>query len=240
MNDHGASTESPIFIREEVAQIPKSEEKIVDILNSMKTSIFTSIRCETFLSELHYELHKRLNQNPKDILIWRQEIFPNAHQLYCDSFDIIETLIQWYKEAMNGNVKYWLSIDEDREKAFFWDQKGMDYVTKVRYPVLSDIIAPQLGIHSEIPVSNESFQPFKQSTGSSLSDLEFMCANWGGYSKLIRSTNTCSIDNLLTLINLNITIILQLISLNTIKLTDEGYELIRLIELRDFNATNNG
>ena len=49
--------------------------------------------------------------------------------------------------------------------------------------------------------------------------------------------NTCSIDNLLTLISLNITTILQRISKNSIKLTDEGYDLIRLINLRDFNST---
>ena len=53
----------------------------------------------------------------------------------------------------------------------------------------------------------------------------------------IRFMNTCSIDNLLTLMSLNITTILQRISRNSIKLTDEGYELIRLINLRDFNST---
>ena len=65
---------------------------------------------------------------------------------------------------MNGNVKSCLSTDEDRKNAFFWDKNAMDYVTKVIYPVLSDIIAPQLEIHSEISVSNESFQQTKQST----------------------------------------------------------------------------
>ena len=91
----------------------------MDILNSMKPSIVSSILSETFLSELHYELHKSLNQNPKDILEWRQEFFPNAHRLSCDSFDIIEKLMEWYKEAMNANVKSWLSTDEDRKNAFF-------------------------------------------------------------------------------------------------------------------------
>ena len=119
------STESPILIREEVIQIPIFEEQIMDILNSMKPSIVSSIRSETFLSELHYKLHKRLNQNPKDILEWRQEFFPNAHQLSCDSFDIIEKFMEWYKEAMNANVKSWLSTDEDKKNAFFWDKKAM-------------------------------------------------------------------------------------------------------------------
>ena len=140
-------------------------------------------------SDLHSELAKRLDLKPKQLLEWKQTFFPLARNLSCDSYHIIETLIQWYKEALNSNVKYWLITVED------WDKKAIDSATKILYPVISDIIVPMLETKSGTPIIIAE----SQEKTSYLAELEKMCPNWGGHCKSIRFTNTCSIENLIAL-----------------------------------------
>ena len=134
---------------------------------------------------------------------------------------------------MNANVKYWLLTDEDRAHATYWDKKAMDYATKVLNPVISDIISSKLEIEFATPMLSSESQMNK----STLTELEKMCPNWGGHCKSLRFTNTCSIDNLIALISLNMVDIQNLIQRNLKILTKEDSEFFQLIESVDFNAT---
>ena len=134
---------------------------------------------------------------------------------------------------MNANVKYWLLTDEDSAHATYWNKKAMDYATKVLNLVISDIISSKLEIEFATPMLSSESQMNK----STLTELEKMCPNWGGNCKSLRFTNTCSIDNLIALISLNMVDIQNLIQRNLKILTKEYSEFFQLIESVYFNAT---
>lgn len=90
----------------------------------------------------------------------------------------------------------------------------MDYVTNVLYPILSDNFTPQLGIHSVIPLQmNPSNQLHNLSVFSLRIGVNVYQLGGDIQNRFVSPT------------------------LNAIKLTDEVCELIRLFELRDFNAS---
>ena len=80
--------------------IETTKMNVFRTLNLMKPSILNSISSGAYLSDLHSELAKRLDLKPKQLLEWKQTFFPLARNLSCNSYDIIETLVQWYKEAL--------------------------------------------------------------------------------------------------------------------------------------------
>ena len=79
--------------------------------------------------------------------------------------EISEMLISWYKEANEVDVPFYLFTDEDRAKATFWDQKAIEYVTKVLYHVVIDLLLQE-----------------KETGSISCANiiLENLCVNWGG------------------------------------------------------------
>ena len=131
-------------------------------------------------------------------------------------------LISWYKEANEVDVPFYLFTDEDRAKATFWDQKAIEYVTKVLYHVVIDLLLQEKETGS-ISCAN--------------TNLENLCVNWGGRKNKISLENTCTVDNLITMISINITTIKDAIAKNDIHLNAETIKFLDLIESTDFNST---
>ena len=86
-------------------------------------------------------------------------------------------LISSYKEA---DVPLYLFTDEDRDKAIFWDQEAIEYVTRVLYHVVIDLLLQE------------------QETGPIYCgncNLEALCVNWGGRSNTIQYLLKTQSDN---------------------------------------------
>ena len=103
--------------------------------------------------------------------------------------EISELLISWYKEAKEVVIPLYLFYDEERDKATYWDQKAIEYVTKVLYHVVIDLLLRK----KETELIN-----------CEKSNLEDFCVNWDGMNNKISLENTCSVDNLITMVSLNL------------------------------------
>ena len=233
------------LITVEIPAVSDSEKRIelefvMDILNSMKDSIINSLSSTSYLSELHSELAKRVNLHPKRILEWRQQYHPQARSLSCDSFDIIEILIKWYREAFKADVPYWLLTDEDRAKASYWDRKATDYTTKVFYPAISDIIASKIEENKQTDTLSNTLNSSDYSTQTNeLFSLENLGVNWGGLYLGTHLINTCPIDNIITLISINMDTIMSVIKRKVVSPLNVVSEFLKLIQLRDYNKSKN-
>ena len=159
---------------------------------AMKDQILDSISKGKYLSEMHSILIKQIQLPLHDFADWKNFTFSDAklllnHLSYL-KLEISEMLISWYKEAKEVNIPMYLFTDEERELATFWDQKAIEYVTKVLYHVVVDILL------KEQATDAEDFGNI---------DFDKLCVNWGGRSNNVSLENTCTVDNLITIISLN-------------------------------------
>ena len=66
-------------------------------------------------------------------------------------------------------------------------------------------------------------------------EMERMCVSWGGDDQGINLCNTCSIDNFLTLISLNLQKVQKLLILLEIQMDDDLIKMIYYIQMKKFN-----
>ena len=113
-------------------------------LVGMKEEIINSISNGSCLSKMQPVLMKQINLLLREFADWKIFTFPNARilpdHLSHLNVEISEMLISWYKEANEVDVPFYLFTDEDRAKATFWDQKAIEYVIKVLYHVVIDLL----------------------------------------------------------------------------------------------------
>ena len=138
---------------------------------AMKDQILDSISKGKYLSEMHSILIKQIQLPLRDFADWENFTFPDAkllpnHLSYL-KLEISEMLNSWYKEAKEVNIPMYLFTDEERELTTFWDQKAIEYVTKVLYHVVIDILL------KEQATDAEDFGNI---------DFDKLCVNWGGRS----------------------------------------------------------
>ena len=193
---------------------------------AMKDQILDSISKGKYLSKMHSTLIKHIQLPLRDFADWKNLTFPDAkllpnHLSYL-KLEISEMLISWYKEAKEVSIPMYLFTDEERERATYWDQKAIEYVTKVLYHVVIDILL------------NEQAANVKDFGNVYFDDL---CVNWGGRSNDISLENTCTVDNLITIISLNMPRIQNTIAKIGNCLNTDGIKLLDLIESKDFNST---
>ena len=205
--------------------ICQAENILVRVI-AMKDQILDSISKGKYLSEMHSILTKQIQLPLRDFADWKNVTFPDPkllpnHLSYL-KLEISEMLISWYKEAKEVNMPMYLFTDEERELATFWDQKAIEYVTKVLYHVVINILL------KEQATDAEDFGNI---------DFDKLCMNWGGRSNNVSLENTCTVDNLITIISLNMPRIQNTIAKIGICLNADGIKLLDLIETKDFNST---
>ncbi|KAI6657828.1 hypothetical protein LOD99_570 [Oopsacas minuta] len=185
--------------------IRKSREEVFEFLNSMKDRIIESIKTNSPLNDFHRELEKRQNFSFKNLLEWSQEHFPSTKipetrlMTLDTSHEVTEILIQWYLESFETKIPILQYTKEDFELSTKGQQKSMDYITKVLYPVLSVMMINSPKSEKELSVPQLSLQAHFLSDQS----LEDLCVTWGGYVHGIELVNTCPMDNFVTLLSLH-------------------------------------
>ena len=133
-----------------------------------------------------------------------------------------EMLISWYKDSKGVDVPFYLFTEEVRDRETFGEQKAIEYVTKVLYHLVIDLLLQE------------------QETGpidSGNSNLDDFCVNWSGRSNTISLQNTCTVDNLITMISINIIQIKDTIAKNGIHVNVDIIKFGDLIESKNFNST---
>ena len=178
--------------------VKKTREEVLEFLNLMKDRTIHSIKNETPLSELHRQLHMRIDLPFRQLFDWREEHFPQKEfpEMRLMDFEtrqeMADILSQWYLECHSIKIPIYQHSEEDYEYSSHWQQKSMDYATKVLQPVLNELIlqVPEIEIDLTTHKSSRHFS-------------EDMCVTWGGHLDGIELVNTCSIDNFITLLNLH-------------------------------------
>ena len=205
--------------------ISKADNVLISLVG-MKEEIINSIYNGSCLSKMQPILMEQINLPFREFADWKNLTFPNAKilpdHLSHLNVEISEMLISWYKEAKGVDVPFYLFTDEERDKATFWDEKANEFVTKVLYHVVIDLL-----------LQEQEAGPI-DCTNSNLEDL---CVNWGGRSNTISLQNTCTVDNLITMISINIIQIKDAIAKNGIHLNADIIKFLDLIESKNFNST---
>ena len=182
--------------------IQKTRAEVMELLDSFKDKIISSLKSTIPVSDLHRELDKRQHLPFRKLFDWRHEHFPPTkypEQRLMDhetSQEMADILIQWYLECCEIKIPMYQYTDDDFKFATYWQEKAMNYTTKVLHPVVTELIinAPQ--------AANENSN---KNTPLPLSfPLEDLCVSWGGYCHGIELVNTCSVDNFITLLSLHI------------------------------------
>ena len=110
----------------------------------MKEEIINSIYNGSCLSKMQPILMEQINLPFREFADWINLTFPNARilpdHLSHLNVEITEMLISWYKEAKGVDVPFYLFTDEERDKATFWDEKANEFVTRVLYHVVIDLL----------------------------------------------------------------------------------------------------
>ena len=147
------------------------------------------------------------------------------------SQEMTEILIQWYLESFEIKIPVLQYTNDDFEFSTHWQQKRMDYTTKVLYPVLSEMMInspqpekeltkPQLLLNEPFPSDNS---------------LEDLCVTWGGYVHGIELDNTCPMDNFVTLLSLHKDALLTTFELIHYSPNSQLKNILSLIGTRQFD-----
>ena len=184
--------------------IRKSRDEVLEFLNLMKGRIIDSIKTNTPLSELHRQLDKRIDLLFKELFDWRQRHFAptkipeNRLMDFDTSQEMYEVLSQWYLESLGVKIPIYQYTNDDFEFSTHWQQKSMNYLTKVFQPVLNELFINyhETKTTSMITVSSDTY-----STSDNF--LEEACVTWGGHCDAIELVNTCSVDNFITLLSIH-------------------------------------
>ena len=228
---HGV--EESIF---ETNLIRKSREEVLEFLNLMKVRIIDSIKTNTPLSELHRQLDKRIELPFKELFDWRHCHFPptnfpeNRLMDFDTSQEMSEVLSQWYLESFGVKIPIYQYANDDFEFSTRWQQKSMNYSTKVLQPVLNELLInyPETKTISMITISSDTY-----STTDNF--LEEACVTWGGHCDAIELVNTCSVDNFITLLSLHKSALINALDHISCSLNDSLRTTLSLIQDRRFD-----
>ena len=166
----------------------KTRDEVFEFLNSMKSQILDYISTKKPLSKLHSELFD-----------WRQEHFPPTEipemrlMDFDTSHEMTDILSQWYLDSDGIKIPYYQYTNEDFNFSTHWQQESMNYSTNVLQPVLNELI---INTPETLPTTLNNVINSEYS-------LEDSTVTWGGFCDSIELVNTCSVDNIITLLSLN-------------------------------------
>ena len=147
------------------------------------------------------------------------------------SQEVTEILVQWYLESFEIKIPMFQYTKEDFEFSTKWQQKSMDYTTKVLYPVLSEMMINSLKSEKDLSMPQLSLQEHFASDNS----LEDLCVTWGGYVHGIELVNTCPMDNFVTLLSLHRDALSTTFNLIQSSPNSSHENIISLIHTRQFD-----
>ena len=173
-----------------------SEERQFEMINAIKPKLMTALNKGLFLSDLHALLDEKSNYLPfGDLIAYHPET------LFDYNFKEKSACLvsQWYNE-------YLVSTKIDMS-----DAHKRDYPLTVLLPVILEYIASAqlIDVDSVIEDSETSLEGISNSDVKQEYDLsmsgsmfENLCPVWQGEYNDIIHLNTCSIDNIISLISL--------------------------------------
>ena len=202
----------------------------------MKGRIIDSIKTNTPLSELHRQLNKRIDLPFKELFDWRQRHFPpteipeNRLMDIDTSQEMSELLSQWYLESLRVKIPIYQYTNDDFVLSTHWQEKSMNYSTKVLQPVLNELFInyPETRTTSMITVSSDTYS-------NSDNFLEEACVTWGGHCDAIELVNTCSFHNFITLLSIHKNALITALDHISCSLNDSHQTIISLIQDRRFD-----
>ena len=172
-----------------------SEEQQLEIINEIKPKLLTALNEESFLSDLYKQLDEKSKYMRFNDLIAYHPTTPFDYN-FKEKFACLAS--QWYDEYL---VCRQIDISDAHKR---------DYLLTVLLPVILEYIANSQVIYVESDIEDRELGMDVISTSVDLeynsyspsSMFENLCPVWQGQFNDISHLNTCSIDNIISLISL--------------------------------------